>query len=82
VAAVAPKVGRDAFERTKLKAVQDIEAAMTRYREHQSRRLSLPPLPEFPSESELQQARLQWLKDQQAAQQNWQVSRLFASRSL
>jgi hypothetical protein len=52
----APVVGRP-----KAKIEQDIQAALSRYLEHQSHRQSLPPLPEFPSESELHQAHQQWL---------------------
>jgi hypothetical protein len=52
--------------RTKAKSEQAIQAVMSRYREHQKRRLSLPPLPKFPSAPELQQAHLQWVRDRQA----------------
>jgi hypothetical protein len=55
-------------DRTKAKSEQAIQAVLSRYREHQTRRLSLPPLPEFPTESELRQAHLQWLTSQQRGQ--------------
>jgi hypothetical protein len=59
------------FDQTTAKIEQDIQDAMSRYRAHRSRRLSLPPLPEFPSEQELQQAHLQWLKDRQSDRAPW-----------
>jgi hypothetical protein len=49
---------------------RDTRVALSRYRRHQTRRLSLPPLPEFPAESELWQARRQWLKDHQDSKES------------
>lgn len=59
------------YDLTKSGIEQDIQGALFRYREHQKRRLSLPPLPDFPSESELQQSHQQWLKDQGIPQMDW-----------
>ena len=47
---------------------QDVLAALTRCQYHLSRRQSLPQLPEFPSEAELQQAHQKWFQDQLSAQ--------------
>jgi hypothetical protein len=60
--------------RTKAKLEQDIQAALSRHRGYQHRRLSLAPLPKFPSESELQQVHLQWLKDRQAERTGWYLA--------
>jgi hypothetical protein len=62
------------FDQTRAAHESNIQAATSRFRENHTRRLSLPPLPEFPSESELQQAHLQWIADQQAARTGWHLS--------
>lgn len=62
IGAVNSPVGKKLFLSTKAQTERDIRGAISRYRRHQSRRLSLPPLPSFPSEAQLGQARLQWLK--------------------
>jgi hypothetical protein len=41
---------------------QDIQVATARYQDRLKRRLSLPPLPKFPSESELREAHQQWFQ--------------------
>jgi hypothetical protein len=62
IGAVNSPVGKKLFLSTKAQTERDIRGAIFRYRRHQSRRLSLPPLPSFPSEAQLAQARSQWLK--------------------
>jgi hypothetical protein len=56
---------------TKAKLEQEIRVVISRYHEHQKRRQSLPPLPDFPSESELQQAYLQWLQNRRNEEMEW-----------
>jgi hypothetical protein len=56
---------------TKASIEQDIEGSISRYVEYQKQRLSLAPLPEFPSEDEMHEAQLEWLKDRGLAQTIW-----------
>jgi len=41
------------------------------FRNLRDARLSLPPLPEFPSESEIREAEARWFQERQAAQTGW-----------
>jgi hypothetical protein len=49
----AAKVYRNVADPSELRRTRDVPAVTALVRQHQSRRLSLPRLPEFPSEEEL-----------------------------
>jgi len=65
VGAINSAVGKKMFLRRKAQTERDIRVATSRYRRHQNHRLSLPPLPKFPSEYQLRQAHLQWVQGHQ-----------------
>lgn len=67
IAAANSALGKQMMRATTKRSERDIRGAISRYRRHQSRRLSLPPLPSFPSEAQLGRARGEWLK----AHQEW-----------
>jgi hypothetical protein len=67
---VAPRI-LPVLDQTKAKLERGIRAAFALFQSHQNRRLSFPPLPEFPSESELQESHFRWMKDRQAERTNW-----------
>ncbi len=60
---------------SRLRRERDVPAVLALVRQHQNRRLSLPPLPEFPSEEEIQ-------ADQARTVQGWiPIETLFPQRS-
>jgi hypothetical protein len=59
------------FGQPKSQLEPEIREHLVQYQQHQKHRLSLPPLPEFPSELEILQSHLQWQKDRQAPLMDW-----------
>ena|ERR1700733_2448918 len=64
ISAISP-VNRAVAELRKSESESGIKGALSRYQQHQKDRLSLPPLPKFPDESELNAADARALQDRQ-----------------
>ena len=56
---------------SKLQIESEIQELISPYQQRQTNRLSLPPLPKFPSESEIYRSHLQWSSNQQAQIIDW-----------